>query len=814
MSLPPYLLGPNPWATMMAQQHLAAAHAQAQVAAAQAHAHALQQQMPPPHPKPDVMTEDKLQEKAQKWHQLQSKRFADKRKLGFVEAQKEDMPPEHIRKIIRDHGDMSSRKYRHDKRVYLGALKYMPHAVMKLLENMPMPWEQIRDVKVLYHITGAITFVNEIPWVIEPVYIAQWGTMWIMMRREKRDRRHFKRMRFPPFDDEEPPLDYADNVLDVEPLEAIQIELDAEEDSAIAKWFYDHKPLVGTKYVNGPTYRRWNLTLPMMATLYRLANQLLTDLVDDNYFYLFDTKSFFTAKALNMAIPGGPKFEPLIKDMNPADEDWNEFNDINKIIIRQPIRTEYRIAFPYLYNNMPHFVSYTERGVHQTEDPDLPAFYFDPLINPISHRHAVKSLEPLPEDDEEYILPDTVQPFLQETPLYTDNTANGRCRRAIDVPLVKSWYMEHCPPGQPVKVRVSYQKLLKYYVLNALKHRPPKPQKKRYLFRSFKSTKFFQTTTLDWVEAGLQKESELSAFGLQLQPEASENFDHEGEEEVSFRKRFPSMQRNPASHQADHRFACSIPIEQRGCIPASGWLAVHFRSRWTTDRHVQIQVQVDETDQNVQRPEAFDLLQIQYVWLFFMRGITPLLERWLGNLLSRQFEGRHSKGVAKTVTKQRVESHFDLELRASVMHDIVDMMPEGIKQNKARTILQHLSEAWRCWKANIPWKVPGLPIPIENMILRYVKMKADWWTNTAHYNRERIRRGATVDKTVCKKNLGRLTRGRGYLHDYSALAGVQTVCANPIPSPLLQARHQAADPGSRKAQGSLQCQVSIEPEPA
>jgi hypothetical protein len=55
-------------------------------------------------------------------------------------------------------------------------------------------------------------------------------------------------------------------------------------------------------------------------------------------------------------------------------------------------------------------------------------------------------------------------------------------------------------------------------------------------------------------------------------------------------------------------------------------------------------------------------------------------------------------------------------------------------------------------------QVPGLPTPIENMILRYVKMKADWWTNTAHYNRERIRRGATVDKTVCKKNLGRLTR--------------------------------------------------------
>jgi pre-mRNA-processing factor 8 len=124
----------------------------------------------------------------------------------------------------------------------------------------------------------------------------------------------------------------------------------------VSEWFYDHKPLSQTKLVNGASYRRWRLTLPIMSTLFRLAGQLLSDLLDDNYFYLYDLKSFFTAKALNMAIPGGPKFEPLVKDGNTQDEDWNEFNDINKIIIRQPVRTEYRIAFPYLYNNMPNFV--------------------------------------------------------------------------------------------------------------------------------------------------------------------------------------------------------------------------------------------------------------------------------------------------------------------------------------------------------------------------------------------------------------------------------------------------------------------------
>lgn len=56
------------------------------------------------------------------------------------------------------------------------------------------------------------------------------------------------------------------------------------------------------------------------------------------------------------------------------------------------MRTEYRIAFPYLYNSLPLHVHlswyhYPSVVFIKTEDPDLPAFYFDPLINPISHRH-------------------------------------------------------------------------------------------------------------------------------------------------------------------------------------------------------------------------------------------------------------------------------------------------------------------------------------------------------------------------------------------------------------------------------------------
>ena len=86
------------------------------------------------------------------------------------------------------------------------------------------------------------------------------------------------------------------------------MELDEQEDNAVYDWFYDAKPLQHSTHVNGPSYKKWHLPLKIMANLHRLANQLLSDIVDKNYYYLFDLKSFFTSKALNTAIPGGPKF--------------------------------------------------------------------------------------------------------------------------------------------------------------------------------------------------------------------------------------------------------------------------------------------------------------------------------------------------------------------------------------------------------------------------------------------------------------------------------------------------------------------------
>ena len=40
-----------------------------------------------------IQSSSELDEKSKKWKQLQSKRFAEKRKFGFADAQKEEMPP-------------------------------------------------------------------------------------------------------------------------------------------------------------------------------------------------------------------------------------------------------------------------------------------------------------------------------------------------------------------------------------------------------------------------------------------------------------------------------------------------------------------------------------------------------------------------------------------------------------------------------------------------------------------------------------------------------------------------------------------------
>jgi pre-mRNA-processing factor 8 len=710
-----------------------------------------------------------LEEKANRWKKLQAKRYASKRMTTFSAPQKEQMPADFLRKILQDHGDMSSKRYQSEKRLYLGALKYVPHALYKLLENIPMPWESYKEVPVLFHITGAISFVDHTPKCIEPIYRAQWGMTWMLMRREKRDRLHFKRMRFPPFDDEEPPLDYADHLLTVEPGEAVTMELTPEEYPLLDGWFYENEPLgdiLTTRqeplcnhvYVNGPSYKTWRLSTPIMAQLYNLAEPMLNVLPDSNHKYLFEEQHFLTAKALNAAIPGGPRFEPLFRDED-KDEDWDEFNDINRVVIRQPIRTEYKIAFPHVFNSRPrkvrlapyHCVQSSFPGNDENEaDGELAYSVYPSQLNPIV-RVEVKAPEavydefddkedlPLVGDvdsdvdnvwlqheefepwaeDEEVVAAASLVPIFEYAPLSTENTTagiglyfapspynlrSGRTLRVLDIPLIDHWFRDRVSRDMnfPTKVRVSYQKLLKAWVLKQLHSKPMKPKNKRDLLKSLKSTKFFQCTELDWVEAGLQLcRQGHNVLNLLIQRKRLKylhldyNFNLKPTKTLTTKERKKSRFGN-AFHLVREilrltKLVVDAHVQFRlGNIDAYqladglqytfnhvGQLTGMYRYKYRVMRQIRTCKDLKHliyyrfnTGPVGKGPGVGIWAPSWRVWMFFLRGITPLLERWLGNLLARQFEGRHSKSFAKNVTKQRVESHFDLELRASVMHDM------------------------------------------------------------------------------------------------------------------------------------------------
>lgn len=82
----------------------------------------------------------------------------------------------------------------------------------------------------------------------------------------------------------------------------------------------------------------------------------------------------------------------------------------------QPIAVQ--VAFPYLYNNRPRRVrlsTYHHPMVMyiKMEDPDLPAFYYDPLIHPIAfYKNEATSVETLADEEEEdFELPEGVHSY-------------------------------------------------------------------------------------------------------------------------------------------------------------------------------------------------------------------------------------------------------------------------------------------------------------------------------------------------------------------------------------------------------------------
>jgi pre-mRNA-processing factor 8 len=217
---------------------------------------------------------------------------------------------------------------------------------------------------------------------------------------------------------------------------------------------------------------------------------------------------------------------------------------------------------------------------------------------------------------------------------------------------------------------------LKAWVLNQLHSKPLKPKNKRDLLKSLKSTKFFQCTELDWVEAGLQTLPARSQCPQPFDPAQSDSsictsttiLNLKPTKTLTTKERKKSRFGN-AFHLVREilrltKLVVDAHVQFRlGNIDAYqladglqytfnhvGQLTGMYRYKYRLMRQIRTCKDLKHliyyrfnTGPVGKGPGVGIWAPSWRVWMFFLRGITPLLERWLGNLLARQFEGRHSK---------------------------------------------------------------------------------------------------------------------------------------------------------------------------
>ena len=94
-----------------------------------------------------------------------------------------------------------------DSRIYLGGLRYAPFSISLLLKNLPMPWTINNAIKLLIHDSKSLVIIETSNKTIPEFLSAFWNIFWILNRQEKINRKYFKRINFPLFDDDENSFD-------------------------------------------------------------------------------------------------------------------------------------------------------------------------------------------------------------------------------------------------------------------------------------------------------------------------------------------------------------------------------------------------------------------------------------------------------------------------------------------------------------------------------------------------------------------------------------------------------------------------------
>ncbi|AFM98118.1 U5 snRNP spliceosome subunit [Encephalitozoon hellem ATCC 50504] len=513
-------------------------------------------------------------------------------------VRKERMPPEHLRRIIKVSRDMHPS--------FMGAMRYMPYALHNLMKSMPMPWESVRYVDVLYHVSGLITFVTEKRRVDVERHRARWSYASKRFSEEAKRRGFVRILRYPVFDDDDPVVDYGS--------------------------------IMG---------------LPIPAAIKDEKKEECPSVFEDmEERYMFNCKAFLISRHVGMQLEDGPY---VVESSSGV------------CVMEREAGCE-RIAYPYLYNK-------------STRIQVLERAYLG------------------------------LRGFLGGEA--KENKAKLREKHPVDIPLLKGHCFQERLDGPRVR------NLLRNYTRNIEKRGRRSPPSR--ILKELKNTRYFQRTEIDWVEAGLQlvyqghrmlseilRRKKLSYLILDW------NFNLKPIRQLTTKERKKS------------RVGTSYHLTREMLKFVKHLVDIHVLFRQGNIDCYELMGNVDHVLNNVgvitgmYRYKYKLMKQIKQckswkrlsnyagievwgeqwrTWCFMFRGHIPLLGRYISGLVTRISEGREYN--PKPLSKQRSESGYDVALKRQIMEEVSPILHHG----QIRRLLQHFGEAWRCWKANVPYHI-------------------------------------------------------------------------------------------------------------
>nr|UXY88006.1 splicing factor Prp8 [Cryptomonas curvata] len=670
-----------------------------------------------------------------------------------------------------------------DKRILIGSLKYIPYMIFCVLKTIPMPWEKTKLVYSIKHISGSLIISNDQSFTFDLLFLSQWSTLWMMTKKYMIYKNDFLKIRFPLFDDEEKirnPEHFFTNT-----LSSVSIKDKYPFIIYIIKnWFYEFKKIF--LYFLKKQYKNFffidNFTHLVLSNLTMRSNLYIINF--RNNISIFSIIKLWCIFFYNF------KFKSITRT----------FQLNNSLIPEYNFYLFHKYEYPFLYNLPFNYLGFIQKFfVNQLHlDQNFEHIILKKNSSFLDQFIIIKNL------NKKYKLvynKNSFYPFFED--LFFTKKGVSLIFNLLKINFSCIIEKQYLKPSYKIelinklsiipewnlndsKLTSSHFFLLKNYTN---KNKNKKKCKKSFsLFNIFSKNIFFSKNIINWIQMGIYVCTQSHNIMTLLLGRKNLKFLY-----LDFNFNLKPTRVLTTKERKKSRFSNSFHlcreilrfikiiidvhvqhtesiIDEYQLIDGISYIFTHvgqltaiYRYKYKTIYQIRICKSIKEIlylklNKN-QKSIGFGFwAPFWRIWLFFLRGIFPLLQRWLSNLVSRHFFGRMKSKKTLKLTKQRIDTYYEIELKKLLIEELKNKIKLVGNEQSYGNIIRMIKKAWKCWKANIPWFKKNIGLLTQKLVVKYLKAKSEWFTMKTFIDREQIKRGVKVDRILIKKNTEKMTR--------------------------------------------------------